>query len=63
MIVAGKNLELVTLTERQQKARRNRSIAIGFALAALVVIFYAATIVRFGHQGASLTGSGLLGGG
>jgi hypothetical protein len=63
MIVAEKNLELVTLTERQQKARRNRSIAIGFALAALVVIFYAATIVRFGHQGASLTGSGLLGGG
>ena len=61
--MADKNLELVTLTERQRKARRNRSIAIGVALAALVVIFYAATIVRFGHQGASLTGSGLLGGG
>ncbi|MER8991693.1 hypothetical protein [Mesorhizobium sp. M0184] len=49
-----KKLELVTLTERQQKARRNRSAAIGFALAALVVIFYVATIVKFGH---SLTGS------
>jgi hypothetical protein len=61
--VAEKNLELVTLTERQRKARRNRSIAIGVALAALVIIFYAATIVRFGHHGASLTGSGLLGGG
>ena len=63
MIVADKNLELVTLTERQQKARRSRSIAIGVALAALVIIFYVATIVRFGHHGASLTGSGLLGGG
>ncbi len=62
MIVADK-LELVTLTERQRKARRNRSIAIGIALAALVVIFYVATIVRFGHHGASITGSGLLGGG
>lgn len=63
MIVADKKLELVTLTESQRKARRNRSIAIGVALAALVVIFYAVTIVRFGHQGASLTGSGLFGGG
>ncbi len=62
MIVDDK-LELVTLTERQRKARRNRSIAIGIALAALVVIFYVATIVRFGHHGASITGSGLLGGG
>jgi len=61
--MADKNLELVTLTERQRKARRNRSIAIGVALAALVIIFYAATIVRFGHQGASLTSSGLFGGG
>ncbi|TPN83278.1 hypothetical protein FJ987_26290 [Mesorhizobium sp. CU2] len=63
MIVADKKLELVTLTERQQKARRNRSIAIGVALAVLVAIFYAVTIVRFGHHGNSITGSGLLGGG
>ncbi|WP_162249064.1 hypothetical protein [Mesorhizobium sp. Root157] len=42
------DLELVTLTERQRKARRNRSIAIGLALAALVVIFYVATIAKFG---------------
>ncbi|AZO09224.1 MULTISPECIES: hypothetical protein [unclassified Mesorhizobium] len=60
MIVADKNLELVTLTERQRKARRNRSIAIGVALAALVIIFYVATIVRFGHHGAGLTSSGLM---
>ncbi len=40
--------EYVTLTERQKKARRNRSIAIGLALAALVVIFYVATIAKFG---------------
>lgn len=42
------DLELVTLTERQKKARRSRSIAIGLALAALVIIFYVATIAKFG---------------
>jgi hypothetical protein len=41
-------LELVTLTEQQRKARRNRSIAIGLALAALVVIFYVATLAKSG---------------
>ncbi|KQZ94075.1 protoheme IX farnesyltransferase [Mesorhizobium sp. Root157] len=46
--MAMDDLELVTLTERQRKARRNRSIAIGLALAALVVIFYVATIAKFG---------------
>ncbi|MER8894610.1 MULTISPECIES: hypothetical protein [unclassified Mesorhizobium] len=46
-----KKLELVTLTESQRKARRNRSAAIGVALAILVVIFYVATIVKFGHTG------------
>jgi hypothetical protein len=54
MTMADKKLELVTLTERQQKARRNRSVAIGLALAALVVIFYIATVVKFGHN---LTGT------
>ncbi len=49
--MTDKKLELVTLTERQQKARRNRSAAIGFALAALVVIFYVITIVKIGHNG------------
>ena len=38
----------VTLTASQKKAQRSRSIAIGIALAALVVIFYVATIAKFG---------------
>ena len=38
----------IVLTEAQKKARRSRSIAIGLALAALVVIFYLATIAKFG---------------
>jgi hypothetical protein len=42
-------LDLVELTERQKKARRNRSVAIGLGLAALVVIFYIATFIKFGH--------------
>jgi uncharacterized membrane protein SirB2 len=48
--MTDKKLELVTLTARQQKARRNRSAAIGLALAVLVIIFYIATIVKFGHN-------------
>ena len=40
--------DFVTLTERQKRARRSRSVAIGLALAALVVIFYVMTIVRIG---------------
>jgi hypothetical protein len=38
--------ERVTLTERQKKAQRSRSIAIAVGLFALVIIFYVATIVR-----------------
>jgi len=41
-------LERVTMTEAQKKARRNRSIALGLALAAFVVVFYVATLVKFG---------------
>lgn len=48
MTMAQDKQETVILTERQQKARRSRSIAIGIALAALVVIFYVATIIKFG---------------
>lgn len=40
--------ELVTLTDKQKKARRSRSIAIGVGLAVLVIIFYVATIIKFG---------------
>lgn len=40
--------DFVTLTEKQKKARRARSVAIGLALFALVIIFYVATIAKFG---------------
>ena len=36
----------IVLTEAQKRARRSRSIAIAFALAALVVLFYAMTLVK-----------------
>lgn len=37
------------LTDEQIKARRNRrSIAIGLALGALVIIFYVLTVVKMG---------------
>ena len=42
--------ELVELTESQQRARRSRSIAIAVGLFALVVVFYAATLSKFGPQ-------------
>lgn len=34
------------LSEQQVRARRNRSIAIALALGAMVLLFYAATMVR-----------------
>ncbi len=40
--------ERLTLSDSQKKARRSRSIALGIALAALVIIFYIATIAKFG---------------
>ncbi len=39
---------MVTLTEAQRKARRSRSLAIGIALGVLVIVFYVATIIKFG---------------
>jgi hypothetical protein len=36
----------IVLTEAQKRARRSRSIAIAFALAALVILFYAMTLVK-----------------
>ena len=38
----------VKLSEKQQKNRRSRSIAIALVLAALVVLFYVVTIVKMG---------------
>jgi hypothetical protein len=36
----------IVLTEAQKRARRSRSIAIALALGALVVLFYAMTVVK-----------------
>jgi hypothetical protein len=38
--------EGVILTEAQKRARRSRSIAIALSLAALVILFYAMTLVK-----------------
>ena len=46
--MSGMDENRVTQTEVQKKAQRSRSIAIGVALAALVIIFYLATIAKFG---------------
>jgi hypothetical protein len=39
-------VDKIELTEAQRKSRRNRNIAIGVVLAALVVLFYAVTIIK-----------------
>ncbi len=39
-------VETVKPTDAQMRARRNRSIAIGFALAAFVIVVYVASVVR-----------------
>jgi hypothetical protein len=36
------------LTEQQLRSRRARNIALGLGIAALVVLFYAVTIVKLG---------------
>ena len=38
----------VVLTEEQKRRRRSRNIAIAFALAALVCLFYLVTIFKMG---------------
>lgn len=40
--------DFVTLNPAQKKARRSRNVAIGLALGVLVILFYVATIVKFG---------------
>ncbi len=40
----------IVMTDDQKRRQRRRNIAIGVALAALVVIFYAVTIVKIGGQ-------------
>ena len=36
----------VVLTDAQKRARRSRSIALAFCLAALVILFYVITLVK-----------------
>ncbi len=36
----------IVLTEQQKRARRSRSIAIAISLGALVLLFYAVTLVK-----------------
>ena len=40
--------EQVKLTEKQKKAQRSRSLALGFALAAFVIIVYIGTWAKLG---------------
>ncbi|MGN6549006.1 MAG: hypothetical protein ACTHJ3_03810 [Pararhizobium sp.] len=42
-------IERIEMTDAQKRARRSRSVAIGVALALLVVLFYAATVVKMLH--------------
>ena len=39
-------IEKIDLTDAQRKSRRNRNVAIAVALGALVVLFYAITIIK-----------------
>lgn len=41
-------LDTVELSEKQKAARKSRSIALAWILAALVIIFYIVTITKFG---------------
>ncbi len=41
----------IVLTEEQKRRRRARSIGIAIALAALMLLFYVLTIVKFGSGG------------
>jgi len=45
----------VVLTPEQQRRRRMRSVVIGLSLALLVLLFYAATIVKLGSNIAART--------
>lgn len=38
----------VRLTEEEQKRRRNRSVALGLVLGALVVLFFWVTVAKIG---------------
>ena len=43
--------ELVRLSPQEERARRRRSVAMGLALGALVILFFIITLVRLGGAG------------
>ena len=45
-LTAKKDDNGIVLTEQQKKSRRARSIAIALSLGALVILFYAITLVK-----------------
>ncbi|WP_156176988.1 hypothetical protein [Rhizobium sp. LC145] len=44
-------IDTVKLNDAQRKSRRNRNVALGVVLAALVVLFYVITLVKIGGLG------------
>ncbi|KKX28426.1 protoheme IX farnesyltransferase [Rhizobium sp. LC145] len=44
-------MDTVKLNDAQRKSRRNRNVALGVVLAALVVLFYVITLVKIGGLG------------
>ena len=44
----AREVETVGLTDKQRRARRNRSIALAVVLFALVALFYGATLAKLG---------------
>lgn len=50
--MTGPEIVPVQLTPQQVRARRSRNLAIALVLGALVVIFFAMTIVRLGANAA-----------
>jgi predicted anti-sigma-YlaC factor YlaD len=44
--MADKPEDGIVLTEAQKRARRSRSLAIAWALAALVILFFCITLVK-----------------
>ncbi|MFD1745652.1 hypothetical protein ACFSE1_09290 [Rhizobium helianthi] len=43
--------DTVKLSEKQQKSRRGRNIALGLVLGGLVLLFYVVTLIKIGGTG------------
>jgi hypothetical protein len=46
----GRGEDGYVLTSEQRRSRRNRNIAIGFAIGAFVILFYVVTIAKLGSH-------------